>query len=325
MSIRSFTAAAILLLAANATARAVEGGGAEAGNRVITIIKPINSGGLFPFRNPGVMTLGTLSILNRIDFAISAITTNGNKAGGALTFAWNWGDGTPNGSGALPNHTYVVPGNYVVTVTTTEAGNDTPTVSTIPISVTDAIKSAKLQTNEIFSSNGSDSITLKGIVRIPSGLNLQGQPATIFVGGADGVTFNFTLNEKGYATLTTNLNAVFDTTALAIVTTQGNCSASLKLNYRTRSKGVAFVDAPFTFSAKKGSFNQALAVEIPNPKATGFTPNRDNVRFTVRVIFPNFPIITNALVPPVNPGGGILFQSGINQLYTANKERGKTR
>jgi hypothetical protein len=68
----------MLLIVASATVRAFDDPDAEAGDRAITIIKPVNSGNLFPLKNPGVVTLGTLSIENRIDFAISAVTTNGN-------------------------------------------------------------------------------------------------------------------------------------------------------------------------------------------------------------------------------------------------------
>ena len=328
MSIRFLTVAAILLIVASATVRAFDDLDAEAGARTITIIKPVNSGNLFPLKNPGVVTLGTLSILNRIDFAISAVTTNGNAnagPGGALTFSWNWGDGTPNGSGAFPNHTYVVPGNYSVTVTTTEAGNVTPTVNVLGVTVTDAVKSIKLLTNEMFSNPGNDSIYLRGVLRIPSGINLQAQQCLVNIGGsADGVTFIFNLVSKGTTTVTTNLNAVFNPVAQTLSTTSSNCSAKLKLLTHAPMKGADFVDTPFNFTAK-GSFNAALAAELPNPNKTNLLPVRDNVRLTVKITFPSFPIVVNSLVPPLTTGAGILYQTGVNQVYSATKMKGMSR
>ena len=115
---RTFLAPIVLVLIANAVTAYSEEGDAtpEAGNRAIALTPSVSGASLFPLKNPGIVTLGTLSIQNRIDFAISASSTsNGN-----LAYSWNWGDGTPNGTGPFPNHTYVVAGIYGVTVTTTE-------------------------------------------------------------------------------------------------------------------------------------------------------------------------------------------------------------
>jgi hypothetical protein len=282
-----------------------EGAETQADNRIINLVPSVKGANLFPLKNPGVVTLGTLSIQNRIDFAISAYTTlstNGNAAGGALTHAWDWGDGTPPGSGPFPNHTYVVAGTYTITVTTAEAGNPKPRVDTISVAVTDSVKSNKLQTNENWKGANGDSLSLKGIVHVPTNVSLAGQTALFDIGG---IQLAFTLNASGSATLTSNANLIVDPLLGTSSTTVTSSKASFKLVVHKRAPGVAFVDAPFTLTVKDAAFSPALADET----ITNRTANRDNVRITVRLT-----------------AFGILYQTGINQLYTSTMGgKGKTR
>src|SRR5204862_6033771 len=44
----------------------------------------------------------------------SAVSAN------ATSFTWNFGDGSPNGTGASVHHTYAAPGSYTVTLTGTD-------------------------------------------------------------------------------------------------------------------------------------------------------------------------------------------------------------
>ena len=62
-------------------------------------------------------------------------TTNNPAGTPGITYSWNFGDGSPIGSGAAPSHTYAANGNYTVTVTSTAP---TPCTSskTIPVSIT---------------------------------------------------------------------------------------------------------------------------------------------------------------------------------------------
>lgn len=277
----------------------------HAGGRIINLVPSAKGANLFPLKNPGVVTLGTLSILNRIDFAISAystLTTNGNAAGGALTYSWDWGDGTAPGSGPFPNHTYVVAGTYTVTVTISESGNPKPRVETISVVVTDAVKSSRLQTNENWKHANGDSLSLKGIVHVPANVPIAGQIAAFDIGG---IQLTFKLDQFGAATLTSNANVIVDpvlgTSTTAIATSQ----SVLKIVVHKRSAGVAYVDAPFSLTVRNATLSPALADET----VTNRTANRDNVRITVK-----FTIF------------GILYQSGINQQYTSLQgKRGKTR
>jgi PKD repeat protein len=49
----------------------------------------------------------------------SAGTVDPN-VGDVISYLWNWGDGTPTSTGTAATHTYLVPGTYTVTLTTTD-------------------------------------------------------------------------------------------------------------------------------------------------------------------------------------------------------------
>lgn len=260
----------------------------------------VSSSGQSPLKNPGVLTLGTLAIEARVDFGITATSTTNAK----LTYAWDWGDGTPLGSGAQPNHTYIVAGNYTVTVTVTEAGNPTPAVFTVAASITDAIKSLFLQTNENWAKANSDTILETGIIHIPN-IPLAGQLVNVDTGG---VQLNFVLDNKGTATLTTNINV--DTTSSGAISIPGSSKASMKMFLKKRPATVAFVDTKF-YLKYLGNVQTAFAFPA---LITNRNANRDNVRITCKITI-------NA--PGVIP---ILFQTGVNQVFTSKKGiNGRTR
>ena len=63
-------------------------------------------------------------------------------AGGAVTYAWDFGDGSV-GSGSMPTHTYTAPGTYAVTMTVTSAGGsrtvNTKAVVGVPVAWTNLV------------------------------------------------------------------------------------------------------------------------------------------------------------------------------------------
>ena len=299
MSLRLPAALAVLTLFISFHALAVDD---AAQARTINLVPSAKGASLFPLKNPGVVTLGTLVVNGRIDFAISAFTTNGNGVGGALSYLWNWGDGTPPGSGPFPNHTYVVAGTYTVTVTTTEAGNPTPLVSTLSVTVTDSIQNSKLLTNERWSSPGGDSLLLFGVVHVPINQSIAGQTAFFDVGG---IQLSFRLDGKGTATLTSNTNVIVDPVLGTSTSSVAACKASVKFVVRRRANFLSFADVPFTLRIKNAAFSPALADEF----ITNRTAVRDSVRISAKLTIFN-----------------ILFSSGINQLYLSKQGgTGKTR
>ncbi|CAM3679408.1 PKD domain-containing protein [Nocardioides zeicaulis] len=65
--------------------------------------------------------------------SVSSAGTADPNTGDVITYAWSWGDGTPNSTGAAPAaHTYASPGTYTITLTTTDGwGKAASTTSTV--------------------------------------------------------------------------------------------------------------------------------------------------------------------------------------------------
>lgn len=59
-----------------------------------------------------------------VDASTSSATDNAT-----LTYAWNWGDGSPQGSGVTATHHYATVGSYTVTLTVTDSLGGTATVT----------------------------------------------------------------------------------------------------------------------------------------------------------------------------------------------------
>ena len=68
--------------------------------------------------------------------SVSSAGTADPNTGDTITYSWNWGDGTALSTGASPSaHVYAAPGNYTITLTTTDGwgkfASTTRTVSLI--------------------------------------------------------------------------------------------------------------------------------------------------------------------------------------------------
>jgi hypothetical protein len=68
-------------------------------------------------------------------------------AGGSIAgYSWNWGDGTPDGSGVAPTHSYASPGEYTVTLTVTDSYGLSSAAATRSVVV--VMSSAEIQARE---------------------------------------------------------------------------------------------------------------------------------------------------------------------------------
>jgi PKD repeat protein len=69
-------------------------------------------------------------------------STSSDPDGSVTSYSWNFGDGTPAGSGANPSHTYVNAGTYTVSLTVTDSSSRTATISHQITVVADELPSA---------------------------------------------------------------------------------------------------------------------------------------------------------------------------------------
>lgn len=75
-----------------------------------------------------------VSFTNTVNQLVVNFTSNINGGMGALTYAWDFGDGTTS-TAASPTHTYAKAGTYTVTLTVTDAQN-TKDISSLTVTVT---------------------------------------------------------------------------------------------------------------------------------------------------------------------------------------------
>ena len=63
-----------------------------------------------------------------------SIAFTATASGGTIpyTFSWTWGDGTPNGAGQSPTHTFAAAGTYLVTLRVTDSATPSPRVVNVP-------------------------------------------------------------------------------------------------------------------------------------------------------------------------------------------------
>ncbi len=141
------------------------------------------------------------------------------KEHGQVTYSWNFGDGTPVGSGKIVEHTFVAKGNYSVTLTITPSkdktkgkiGTVTKTVN-VATSATEGVLSAQVQ--------GSDGVLIPNANVAIATLNVKSDAKGMAVvanvpASADQV---ITVTKKGYVSQTTRATIAPDKTTKLLVT-----------------------------------------------------------------------------------------------------------
>jgi PKD repeat protein len=75
---------------------------------------------LFEPLQPTASIVSPTSTRSGLAASFSATASSDPYPGASLSYRWSWGDGTQEGSGATPQHTYSVPGEYTVTLTVSD-------------------------------------------------------------------------------------------------------------------------------------------------------------------------------------------------------------
>ena len=127
---------------------------------ISVVTPPIVNGG------SGTPILGSMT-----QFAVNGSTDS-------ATVSWDFGDGTVATGTTVP-HRYTFPGKYTVTVTLTNALGQTATQTE---TVTVQGSPLQLLKGKIALGSQSDSVDLVGVLHLPKGLVLAGQPIAITIG-----------------------------------------------------------------------------------------------------------------------------------------------
>ena len=198
--------------------------------------------------------------------------------GSIASYSWNFGDGSPAGSGATPQHTYAAPGTYQVTLTVTSNQGATS-------SVTHAVTVASVIAADAFGrtvSNGWGTADTGGpwtVTGTASQFSVGGGVGTVNVGAA-GAGPTAYLNSVSQA----NINAVVDASVSQssvggsyvelISRHSGTSDYRLKVLYRPDGTVQALISAVVS-----GTDTTLKSLVIPNLTYTPGTPLR--IRFVV--------------------------------------------
>lgn len=92
----------------------------------ITIVEPAGNVAPVPVINPPSCA--------GLACNFSAVGSADPNPGDAITYLWNWGDGTPNSTALAPSHTFPAAGTYTVTLTVTDGwGDSASTTSNVTV------------------------------------------------------------------------------------------------------------------------------------------------------------------------------------------------
>lgn len=146
-----------------------------------------------------------------------------------VTYRWNWGDGTPAGSGAQPSHAWDAPGTYTVTLTVT----DTLGLASEPVSV-EVLVTPKVDAGDLYLKSGRFAINWKAHAtgKAADTLSLTGMlnPAGIEA-VLDGVTLEASVNGVALGAVPLGANG-------SGTSTQG--SALLKASLKAKTGAFAY-------------------------------------------------------------------------------------
>ena len=143
------------------------------------------------------------------------------KEHGKVTYSWDFGDGTPMGSGKIVKHTFSAKGKYSVTLTVTASkGKEKSGTVTKTVTVTDAATSAASASQLQVQIQGADGVLIPNAKAIMGKLSAKSDAKGIAVVanapvGADQV---LVITKAGYVSQTVRTTVALNKTAKLLVT-----------------------------------------------------------------------------------------------------------
>lgn len=125
------------------------------------------------------------------DEAIAFSATASVPGGGAISYAWDFGDGS-TATGQTVGHAYTTAGSYTAVVTATHGPSGKSATSDVRIEVLRGSSWSAIQLH--FDRSGKDSMTIRRKIPVPAGFSPAGTELAVNVGG---VERTFTLDANG--------------------------------------------------------------------------------------------------------------------------------
>src|SRR5205823_12418199 len=129
-------------------------GGAGSTATTLTIAPPIN-------HPPTAVVAGPYSGVEGSAIAFNG-TGSSDPDGDAIAYDWDFGDGSPHGTGASPNHVYLDNGTYSVSLTVTDSKGLASAPSTTTVTVTNVAPTASFNSPASVVEGSSIALSLTG-------------------------------------------------------------------------------------------------------------------------------------------------------------------
>ena len=222
-----------------------------------------------------------------LDVAFDASPSIEPDAGDTLTYAWDFGDGSPAGSGRAPSHRYANPGNYTARLTVTDTHGATAT-HTRQIDATDSPPVASTDGDSRFRSGAAITVTGSasdaqdgplGAERLAWKIfHHRGSNPRVLVGTAAGTTADYTPP----TTTDTDSHYVFELTA---TDSFGNTSSATR-RVDPQVVAVRVVSSPAgadpSFPSGNTTFPRASVVGFAATASTPATFTRNGTAYNFR-------------------------------------------
>ncbi|MCK6471603.1 MAG: Ig-like domain-containing protein, partial [Planctomycetes bacterium] len=235
-----------------------------------------------------ILTAGPVATVENVPFAFAG-TGSDIEDGTNVTYAWDWDDGTANGSAQSPSHAWDTPGTYTVTLVVTDQNGLSSTAVTVQVIVTPKVgerdlflKRGKFEIDWKAHNDGieKDTFFVQGCLN-PAGCNanLNGATFELSVNGVSLGAVPLAANGKG-STANAKASLKAKTGAFSFTIKEADLRAALGLSNTTETgevelmieitvpgagfaTGVFAAHAAFAYAttqdvASKGAFNYKL-------------------------------------------------------------------
>ncbi|MBU4362613.1 PKD domain-containing protein [bacterium] len=176
-------------------------------------------------------TTGIAPFTVYFDASQSSVADGGEGCGSCsiVSYVWNFGDGTPNGTGMTISHTYAAAGTYIVVLTVTDSnGNMGYDSETIKVNAAGVPSTITLLANPTTVTAGGGTSLITATVKDAGGNPVTDGTTVTFNATLGSLTFGTVVTASGIATTTLTLaNSGTETVSSTVSATSGTAIANV--------------------------------------------------------------------------------------------------